>query len=106
MRPSRGVLGLWARAQVDRRMAFQARIGSSRCNPEGGKPMQSRSRLGFSWAAAAIITLTGGKADADMLKGYPDAIVCDAGDSRIVAYLAAVKDDGSALYKPPLADIY
>jgi len=68
--------------------------------------MQSRSGSGFFWAAAAIIALTAGKADADMLKGYPDAIVCNAGDSRIVAYLAAVKDDGSALYKPPLADIY
>jgi hypothetical protein len=41
-----------------------------------------------------------------MLKGYPDAIICHAGDSRLIAYLAVVKDDGSALYKPLLADFY
>jgi hypothetical protein len=58
------------------------------------------------WLIAAIGLLAAGQADADMFKGYPDAIICRAGDARVVAYLASVKDDGSALYKPPLAELY
>jgi hypothetical protein len=50
--------------------------------------------------------LVGAKANAEMIKGYPDAIICHSGDSRVIAYLDDVKDDGSALYKPLLADFY
>jgi hypothetical protein len=58
------------------------------------------------YLVAAIGLLPASQADADMFKGYPDAIVCHSGDSRVVAYLAGVKDDGSALYKPLLAEFY
>jgi len=58
------------------------------------------------YSMAAIGSLVAAQANADMVTGYPDAIICHAGDSRVVAYLAAVKDDGSALYKPLLAEFY
>ena len=63
-------------------------------------------RQWFFYSIAAIGVVAAAQADAEMFKGYPDAIVCRAGDSRVIAYLAAVKDDGSALYKPPLAEFY
>ena len=68
--------------------------------------MRDATKSPFFWPIAAIAIAVATEADADMFKGYPDVIICHAGDSRIVAYLAAVKDDGSALYKPPLADFY
>ena len=68
--------------------------------------MRNAMKSRFFLAATTIAALFATSADAEMFKGYPDAIVCRAGDSRVVAYLAAVKDDGSALYKPPLADFY
>ena len=68
--------------------------------------MDVASKRRIFYPLAAISLLAAARADAEMLKGYPDAIICHAGDSRLIAYLAVVKDDGSALYKPLLADFY
>ena len=68
--------------------------------------MNRAPRKWFFYLSAAIAVLVAAEADAEVFKGYPDAIVCRAGDSQIVAYLAGVKDDGSALYKPPLAEFF
>jgi hypothetical protein len=62
--------------------------------------MQETKRMSFFWVIAAISVLTAAKANAEMIKGYPDAIICHPGNSRVIAYLDDVKDDGSALYKP------
>jgi hypothetical protein len=62
--------------------------------------------MSFFWVIAAIYVLAAAKANAEMIKGYPDAIICHLGNSRVIAYLDDVKDDGSALYKPLLAETY
>jgi hypothetical protein len=68
--------------------------------------MFDTTRISSFWPIAAIGLLTAGTANAEMFKGYPDVIICHAGDSRVIAYLAGLKDDGSALYKPLLAEFY
>jgi hypothetical protein len=68
--------------------------------------MLDATRTRFFWPTVAIAVLAASTANAEMFKGYPDAIICRAGDSRVVLYLAGIKDDGSALYKPPLAEFY
>ena len=68
--------------------------------------MQDTTKMSFFWVIAAIWVLAATKANAEMIKGYPDAIICHPGNSRAIAYLDDVKDDGSALYKPLLADFY
>ena len=68
--------------------------------------MHDRTIKSLFWPIAAVCLLAGTEANADMFKGYPDAIICHAGDSRVIAYLASVKDDGSAVYKPLVAEIY
>ena len=68
--------------------------------------MQDTTRMSFFWVIAAIYVLATAKANAEMIKGYPDAIICHPGNSRVIAYLDDVKDDSSALYKPLLAETY
>ena len=68
--------------------------------------MNTAPRKYFFYLIAAIAVFVAPEADAEVLKGYPDAIVCRVGDSLIISYLAGVKDDSSALYKPPVAEFY
>jgi hypothetical protein len=68
--------------------------------------MHRAPRKWFFYPIAAIGVLVAAEAYAEMFKGYPDEIICRVGDSQIITYLAAVKDDGSALYKPLLAEFY
>ena len=68
--------------------------------------MQDTTKMSFFWVIAAIWVLAATKANAEMIKGYPDAIICHPGNSRAIAYLDDVKDDSSALYKPLLAETY
>src|SRR6516164_4377342 len=68
--------------------------------------MHDKTRRSFFWVIAAIGLLAAANANAEMIKGYPDAIICHPGNSRVIAYLDDVKDDSSALYKPLLAETY
>src|SRR5262249_48904860 len=68
--------------------------------------MIDRTRTWLFTPIAVASVLAAAPPIAEILKGYPDAIICRAGDSRVVAYLASVKDDGSAIYRPPLAEFY
>jgi hypothetical protein len=57
----------------------------------------------YLWLIAGLAFATA--ADAEILKGYPDAIVCRVADAKVVVYIAGVKDDGSAIYRTS-TDIY
>jgi hypothetical protein len=35
-----------------------------------------------------------------MFAGYPDVIVCSVPGAKVPNYISAVRDDGSAIYKP------
>jgi hypothetical protein len=62
--------------------------------------------MSFFLPIATIGLLAAAQANADMVKGYPDAIICHPGDWAVIAYLAGIKNDGSAVYKPLLAELY
>ena len=54
-----------------------------------------RAGIGVALSVAATPAL------AEMIDGYPDAIVCRVSDFRSIGYLHRVNDDGSALYMTP-----
>ncbi len=39
-----------------------------------------------------------GKSNAEILRGYPDALVCQVEDFAVVVYLHRVQKDGSAIF--------
>jgi hypothetical protein len=43
-------------------------------------------RIGLSWLIAGILVLDATVANAEMFRGYPDAIICNEGAARVVAY--------------------
>ena len=55
-------------------------------------------RIGLSWLIGGILVLDASVTKAEMFKGYPDAIICNEGAARVVAYISAVMNDGSAVY--------
>lgn len=56
-----------------------------------------RNLPGLACAGTVLISLVG-SADAAMMDGYPDVIVCQVTDFKAFAYLHRVNDDGSAMY--------
>jgi len=62
----------------------------------GKTPMTGRTIL-IACFAAQLMAL--GPAAAGMIEGVPDAIVCDVGKGKLVAYVARRLDDGSTLYE-------
>jgi len=63
-------------------------------------------KAGLFWFFAGLPALIASSASAEMIKGYPDTILCRGGDTRGIAYIAGVKDDGSAVYRVLSAEIY
>lgn len=49
-------------------------------------------------ASVAAVLLLPAMAAAEMVSGYPDAVVCTVGDYRVVGYIHRVNADGSAVY--------
>ncbi|MCB1486200.1 MAG: hypothetical protein KDJ88_01955 [Bauldia sp.] len=63
--------------------------------------MRAETGLGMRRVAASIgvtLALFATPALAEMIDGYPDAIVCHVSDFRSIGYLHRVNDDGSAIY--------
>jgi hypothetical protein len=44
--------------------------------------------------------LAGARANAEVFAGYPDVVICSVGQSKEASYIATVRDDGSAIYRP------
>ncbi len=51
----------------------------------------------WAFAYAVFLSLTGSAAAA-IIDGYPDVVICRAGDFRVIGYLHRVNDDKSAIY--------
>jgi hypothetical protein len=60
--------------------------------------LRVRIRVGFL-LAGAVPLWSAGIAQAEMFKGFPDVIVCRVQNAQVVAFIAIVRDDGSAVYK-------
>ena len=60
--------------------------------------LRVRIRVGFL-LAGAVPLLSAGIAQAEMFKGFPDVIVCRVQNAQVPAFIAIVRDDGSAVYK-------
>lgn len=60
------------------------------------RQVRSIGRL-FGILAAAAASFAA-PAAAGMIEGYPDIVICRAGEMRTIGYLHRVMDDGSAVY--------
>lgn len=66
---------------------------------------KSRTVRSIAGLIASVSLSTATSAQAEIFKGYPDAIICRGGDVRAVGYIAQLRDDGSAVYSA-LGDAY
>ena len=51
-----------------------------------------------SLALALLLAFATEDANAQLVQGYPDAIVCDVPEGKVVAYLNQVQKDGTAIF--------
>jgi hypothetical protein len=55
--------------------------------------------IGWLLGASSLLALPfATPAAASMIEGFPDVVICRAGDMQTVGYLHRVMDDGSAVY--------